>query len=72
MSRQVTRKPDATDAKQTVLSGGLPADGAEDESADPVGDGRSDGDLAASLPATKSSKRQSSKGLELPRSVKRG
>ncbi len=52
MPRRTTRKQVAAETTPAACSGSLPGDGAEDEAADPVGDGRSDADLAASLPAT--------------------
>lgn len=73
MPRRVTRKNVAAATTPAAGSGVLPGNGAEDESADPVGDGHSDGDLAASLPPTTSSERRSSKGpgSSAPRGVRR-
>ena len=64
MPRRATRKELAADLRPAACPGPMTGEIVEDESADPVGDGRSDGDLAASLPATESSKRRSSKSRE--------
>lgn len=64
MPRRATRKELAADLRPAARLGAMTGEIVEDESADPVGDGHSDGDLAASLPATESSKRRSSKSRE--------
>ena len=64
MPRRAIRKKLAADLRPVARPAAMTGEIVEDESADPVGDGHSDGDLAASLPATESSKRRSSKSRE--------
>lgn len=64
MPRRATRKELAVDLRPAACPGSMTGEIVEDESADPVGDGHSDGDLAASLPATESSKSRSFKSRE--------